>query len=63
MGEMFSLQPHCISCLLVQPLEKVKAILGDKVSWADLIAVAGAEAVAMTGGPVIPVRLGRRDQG
>ncbi|GAQ88790.1 L-ascorbate peroxidase [Klebsormidium nitens] len=47
----------------LRPLEKVKATLGDNVSWADLIVVAGAEAVAMTGGPVIPVRLGRRDQG
>lgn len=32
-----------------------------KVSWADLIAVAGAEAVALCGGPEIPVRLGRVD--
>ncbi|EES15371.1 hypothetical protein BDA96_07G218600 [Sorghum bicolor] len=32
-----------------------------KVSWADLIAVAGAEAVALCGGPEIPVRLGRLD--
>jgi L-ascorbate peroxidase len=47
----------------LQPLEKVKATLGNKVSWADIIAVAGAEVVAMTGGPVIPVRLGRMDQG
>ncbi|XP_066353061.1 putative L-ascorbate peroxidase 6 isoform X3 [Miscanthus floridulus] len=32
-----------------------------KVSWADLIVVAGAEAVALCGGPEIPVRLGRLD--
>ncbi|XP_047085204.1 putative L-ascorbate peroxidase 6 isoform X1 [Lolium rigidum] len=32
-----------------------------QVSWADLIAVAGAEAVALCGGPEIPVRLGRLD--
>ncbi|KAK3122151.1 hypothetical protein QOZ80_8BG0665760 [Eleusine coracana subsp. coracana] len=32
-----------------------------KVSWADLIAVAGAEAVALCGGPEIPVKLGRLD--
>ena len=31
------------------------------VSWADLIAVAGAAAVAECDGPVIPVKLGRLD--
>ncbi|XP_025820918.1 putative L-ascorbate peroxidase 6 [Panicum hallii] len=46
-----------------QILGKAKAGIDDiqKVSWADLIAVAGAEAVALCGGPEIPVRLGRLD--
>ena len=31
------------------------------VSWADMIAVGGAEAVSVCGGPKIPVALGRLD--
>ncbi|KAH9322620.1 hypothetical protein KI387_017259, partial [Taxus chinensis] len=47
----------------VKVLEKVKAVLDVtmQVSWADLIALAGAEAVALCGGPTIPISLGRRD--
>jgi len=47
----------------IKILGKAKAGIDDiqKVSWADLIAVAGAEAVALCGGPEIPVRLGRLD--
>ncbi|CAO2173387.1 unnamed protein product [Urochloa humidicola] len=47
----------------IKILGKAKAGIDEiqKVSWADLIAVAGAEAVALCGGPVIPVRLGRLD--
>ncbi|XP_026460266.1 putative L-ascorbate peroxidase 6 isoform X2 [Papaver somniferum] len=47
----------------VKILEKVKSELDgtEPVSWADLIAVAGAEAVSLCGGPLIPVQLGRKD--
>ncbi|XP_039122600.1 putative L-ascorbate peroxidase 6 isoform X3 [Dioscorea cayenensis subsp. rotundata] len=33
----------------------------NSVSWADLISVAGAEAVSLCGGPAIPIKLGRLD--
>ncbi|KAK7845649.1 putative l-ascorbate peroxidase 6 [Quercus suber] len=33
----------------------------NSISWADMIAVAGAEAVSLCGGPTIPVPLGRLD--
>ncbi|XP_020269877.1 putative L-ascorbate peroxidase 6 isoform X1 [Asparagus officinalis] len=44
-------------------LEKAKREIekSQQVSWADVIAVAGAEAVSLCGGPSIPVRLGRED--
>ncbi|OVA06513.1 heme peroxidase [Macleaya cordata] len=44
-------------------LEKVKSELDgtEPVSWADMIAVVGAEAVSICGGPLIPVQLGRLD--
>ncbi|KAF2283036.1 hypothetical protein GH714_043375 [Hevea brasiliensis] len=44
-------------------LEKAKIEVDAKqsVSWADMIAVAGAEAVSVCGGPTIPVILGRLD--
>ncbi|KDP33591.1 hypothetical protein JCGZ_07162 [Jatropha curcas] len=44
-------------------LEKAKREVDaiQPVSWADMIAVAGAEAVSVCGGPTIPVTLGRLD--
>ncbi|XP_030467219.1 putative L-ascorbate peroxidase 6 isoform X1 [Syzygium oleosum] len=44
-------------------LEKAKGEVDAKrpVSWADMIAMAGAEAVSVCGGPTIPVVLGRLD--
>ncbi|KAK9079494.1 hypothetical protein SSX86_001166 [Deinandra increscens subsp. villosa] len=44
-------------------LVEAKTIVDEKqpVSMADMIAVAGAEAVSLCGGPTIPVRLGRLD--
>eukprot|EP00252_Welwitschia_mirabilis_P015100 TRINITY_DN3324_c0_g1_i2.p1 TRINITY_DN3324_c0_g1~~TRINITY_DN3324_c0_g1_i2.p1 ORF type:complete len:337 (-),score=84.79 TRINITY_DN3324_c0_g1_i2:174-1184(-) len=49
----------------VKVLGKVKEALDKhiQVSWADLIALAGAEAVSYCGGPSIPVKLGRQDSG
>lgn len=44
-------------------LQPVKEMLGEDASWADLIMVAGAVAVARTGGPDITVPLGRKDVG
>ncbi|KAL8109921.1 putative L-ascorbate peroxidase 6 [Apium graveolens] len=44
-------------------LQKAKSEIDviQKVSWADMIAVAGAEAVSLCGGPSIPIQLGRID--
>ncbi|KAF8080097.1 hypothetical protein N665_0976s0019 [Sinapis alba] len=44
-------------------LEKAKIKVDEiqPVTWADMIAVAGSEAVSMCGGPTIPVVLGRLD--
>ncbi|KAH7686681.1 Class I peroxidase protein [Dioscorea alata] len=44
-------------------LDKAKREIDDiqHVSWADLISVAGAEAVSLCGGPAIPIKLGRFD--
>ncbi|CAN6442385.1 unnamed protein product [Victoria cruziana] len=49
----------------VKVLQKAKVEV-DKlfpISWADMISLAGAEAVSICGGPEIPVRLGRVDAG
>ncbi|KAF6156682.1 hypothetical protein GIB67_017818 [Kingdonia uniflora] len=47
----------------VKILEKVKSELDviQPVSWADIIAVAGAEAVSICGGPAVLIQLGRLD--
>ncbi|XP_060208916.1 putative L-ascorbate peroxidase 6 isoform X2 [Lycium barbarum] len=44
-------------------LEKAKSQIDlvQPVSWADIIALAGAEAVSLCGGPSIPIQLGRID--
>ncbi|KAL0905749.1 hypothetical protein M5K25_024186, partial [Dendrobium thyrsiflorum] len=44
-------------------LEKAKTEVDEiyQASWADFIAVAGAEAVFLCGGPAIPVKVGRLD--
>lgn len=41
--------------------DEYQEITGCEISWADLIATAGAVAVKKCDGPNIPVRLGRRD--
>ena len=46
---------------ILKDLEKVKTQFPD-ISWADIIAVAGSVAVEVTGGPVIPMKLGRIDK-
>ncbi|XP_010525959.1 PREDICTED: putative L-ascorbate peroxidase 6 [Tarenaya hassleriana] len=47
----------------IKILEKAKTRLDaiQPVSWADMICVAGSEAVSICGGPTIPVALGRLD--
>ncbi|PHT40402.1 putative L-ascorbate peroxidase 6 [Capsicum baccatum] len=44
-------------------LEKAKSQIDlvQSVSWADILALAGAEAISLCGGPSIPIQLGRVD--
>jgi hypothetical protein len=47
----------CLSTMLLQAiLERAKASIDGPITWADLYQLAGAEAVALTGGPQIKVR-------
>ncbi|KAL0739324.1 hypothetical protein Bca4012_015534 [Brassica carinata] len=46
---------------LKRSLKALNPSLSSLLSWADMIAVAGSEAVSMCGGPTIPVVLGRLD--
>ncbi|KAH9608799.1 hypothetical protein KSS87_005505 [Heliosperma pusillum] len=55
------LSPHIIIDDSILEKAKKELDMRESVSWADLIAVAGAEAVSICGGPVIPIRVGRLD--
>ena len=44
---------------LIDPL--LRGVSKSNITWADLIQLGGAEAVAITGGPCIPVPIGRAD--
>ena len=44
---------------LIDPL--LRGVSKSNITWADLIQLGGAEAVAITGGPCIPVPIGRFD--
>jgi hypothetical protein len=52
-----------VACHDMQAANELKGTAASSLSYADLIALFGAHAVALCGGPSIPVRVGRVDAG